>query len=64
MLLYNKEIFNSVFDYHGRYWYKNIKMIPIYFQEIRFLMKHGYPSIAQWDTFDWFINTMKPILER
>lgn len=63
MLLYNKEIFNRVFDFRGRYRYKNIKMIPTYFREIHFLVKHGYPSIAQWDTFGWFIDTMKPILE-
>jgi hypothetical protein len=26
------------------------------------LIKHGYDEYAEWETFDWFINTMKPIL--
>jgi hypothetical protein len=28
------------------------------------LIKHGYDEYATWETFNWFIDTMKPILQR
>ena len=61
-MFYNEKIFKRCFDYRGRYWYKNIKYIPLYFKLMRHLIKHGYDEYANWETFDWFIYTMKDIL--
>ena len=61
-MFYNEKIFKRCFDYRSRYWYKNIKEIPLYFKLMRHLIKHGYDEYATWETFDWFIDTMKPIL--
>lgn len=58
----NKKIFERCFDYRGRYWYKNIKYIPLYFKLIHHLIKYGYDEYATWETFNWFIDTMKSIL--
>ena len=60
--MYNKAIFDRTFHYSKKYWYKNIKNIPRYFRDIRFLMKNGYDRYAVYDTFDWFTLTMKDIL--
>lgn len=62
--MYNKAIFDRTFHYSKKYWYKNIKNIPRYFKDIRFLMKNGYDRYAVYDTFDWFIVTMKDILTK
>ena len=62
MLFYNKKIFKRCFNYRGKYWYMNIKEIPLYFRLMHHLIKHGYDEYATWETFDWFINTMKDIL--
>lgn len=62
MLFYNKKIFKRCFTYRGRWWYRNIGQIPNYFYQLRFLTKHGYDIAAQWDTFSWFISTMREIL--
>ena len=64
MIFYNKQIFDRCFAYRGRYWYKNIGRIPRYFKLIHHLIKYGYDKYAIWETFDWFIYTMKSILER
>ena len=61
-MFYNKRIFERCFDYKGKYWYKNIKAIPLYFRLMHYLIKHGYDEYATWETFDWFIDTMKAIL--
>ena len=61
-MFYNKKIFKRCFNWHGRYWYKNIKEIPLYFKLMHHLVKHGYDEYATWNTFNWFIDTMKPIL--
>lgn len=62
MLFYNEKIFKRCFHHHARYWYKNIKYIPLYFKLMHHLIKHGYDEYATWETFDWFIDTMKEIL--
>lgn len=58
----NKRIFNRCFYYRGRYFYKNIKMLPEYIRETHFLKKHGYDISAQWATCAWFTEVMKEIL--
>lgn len=63
MLLYNKQIFKRCFNYPKKYWYKNIKYIPLYFRLLNDLVKNGYDEYATWETFNWFIDTMKPILK-
>lgn len=60
--MYNEKIFKRCFCYRMRYWYKNIKNIPLYFTLMRYLIKNGYDEYAVWETFDWFIHTMKAIL--
>lgn len=60
--MYNKKIFKRCFHWRGKYWYKNIKEIPLYFKLMHHLIKHGYDEYATWETFDWFIDTMKEIL--
>ena len=62
MLFYNEKIFKRCFNYKGKYWYKNIKYIPLYFKLMHHLIKYGYDEYATWETFNWFIDTMKPIL--
>lgn len=61
-MFYNEKIFKRCFDWRGKYWYKNIKEIPLYFKLMHHLIKHGYDEYATWGTFDWFIDTMKEIL--
>lgn len=61
-MFYNKKIFERCFMWRGKYWYKNIKEIPLYFKQLHYLIKHGYDVAAKWSTFDWFIDTMKSIL--
>lgn len=62
MLFYNERIFKRCFNWPKKYWYKNIKEIPLYFRLMHHLIKHGYDEYATWETFDWFIITMKDIL--
>ena len=62
MLFYNKQIFKRCFSYSARYWYMNIKEIPRYFKLIHRLIKYGYDSYANTNTYDWFMYTMKDIL--
>ena len=62
MIFYNEKIFKRCFHYKGKYWYKNIKEIPLYFRLIHHLIKYGYDEYATWETFNWFIDTMKSIL--
>ena len=63
-MLYNKQIFKRCFCYSGRYWYCNIKHIPLYFKQIFHLMKYGYDDFAVWETFSWFTTTMRSVLKR
>lgn len=60
--MYNKKIFERCFCYKGRYWYKNIKYIPLYFRLMHHLIKYGYDEYATWETFDWFTDTMRSVL--
>lgn len=62
MLFNNKTIANRCFCYPKKYWYRNVKNIPLYFKQVRFLKRSGYDSYALWETFDWFIVTMRKIL--
>ena len=63
MLFYNKRIWERCFDYPKKYWYKNIKYIPLYFKLIHHLIKYGYDEYATWETFDWFTNTIMDVLK-
>lgn len=58
----NKNIFKRCFDYRGKHWYMNFKYIPLYFRLMHHLIKYGYDEYAIWETFYWFIETMKSIL--
>ena len=62
MLFYNEKIFKRCFSWRGKHWYRNIKEIPIYFRLMHRLIKQGYDSYAHWETYDWFIDTMKDVL--
>lgn len=64
MLFYNEKIFKRCFNYSSKYWYKNIKEIPLYFKLMHHLIKNGYDEYAEWETFDWFIDTMRSILPK
>lgn len=61
-MFYNEQIFKRCFTYKGKQWYRNIKKIPLYFKLMHHLIKYGYDEYANWETFNWFINIMKPIL--
>lgn len=46
-------------------WYridKHIRDIGRYIKRIIFVIKHGYPPFARWETFNWFIDSMRDIL--
>lgn len=58
----NKRIFKRCFHHRGKRWLHNIKEIPVYISEVRFLKKNGYDSYALWETGRWFIDTMKDVL--
>lgn len=62
MLFYNEKIFKRCFWRRKKYWYENIKGIPLYFELMHHLIKHGYDEYATWGTYDWFIYTIKDIL--
>lgn len=62
MLFYNKKIWNRCFDWEGKYWYKNIQQIPLYFKLMNHLIKYGYDDLAKWDMGRWFTDVMKEIL--
>lgn len=63
MLLYNEHIFKREFCWSKKYWYRNILSILRYFKSLHYLIKHGYDKSAVWDTFSWFIDTMRSILQ-
>lgn len=62
MLFYNEKIFQRCFGYTKRYWYRKIKNIPRYFKQMHHLIKYGYDEYATWETYYWFMQTMKSIL--
>ena len=51
-----------LFMFHGKSWWRNLKDIPIFIKRIFFVLKHGYSPVAQWETFQWFIDVMLEIL--
>lgn len=59
----NKRILKRCFGYRGKRFYMNVKMVPEYIRETRFLKKHGYDISAQWATCAWFVEVMKEILK-
>lgn len=52
----------GLFDYPKRFWYHNLKDIPIFIKRIFFTLKHGYSPVARFETFEWFITVMREIL--
>ena len=52
----------GLFMFHGKSWWRNLKDIPIFIKRISFVLKHGYSPVAQWETFQWFIDVMLEIL--
>ena len=52
----------GLFMFHGKSWWRNLKDIPIFIKRIFFTLKHGYSPVAQWETFQWFIDVMREIL--
>ena len=52
----------GLFMLHGTSWWRNLRDIPIFVERIFFVLKHGYSPVAQWDTFEWFIDVMREIL--
>lgn len=62
MLFYNEKIFRRCFGWKGKYWYKNIQQIPLYFKLMNHLIKYGYDDLAKWDMGRWFTDVMKEIL--
>ncbi len=52
----------GLFMFHGKYWWRNLKDIPIFVKRIFFTLKHGYSPVARWETFCWFIAVMREIL--
>ena len=51
----------GLFNFRSHYFWRNIKDIPIFIKRIFFTLKHGYPPQAQWETSDWFIDTMHEV---
>ena len=62
MLFYNKRIWERCFIWKS--WFRNIKEIPLYFKLMHHLIKYGYDEYATWETYTWFIYTMRDILTR
>ena len=52
----------GLFMFRGKNWWRNLKDISIFFQRIFFTLKHGYSPVAQFETFEWFMDVMKEIL--
>lgn len=52
----------GLFMFRGKNWWRNLKDIPIFIQRIFFTLNHGYSPVAQFETFEWFMDVMKEIL--
>lgn len=52
----------GLFVFRGKNWWRNLKDIPIFIKRIFFTLKHGYSPVAQFETFEWFMDVMKEIL--
>lgn len=57
----NRLCFN-LFPYKRKYFYKNIKDIPLFFSRLKFVIKHGYYPQAEWETFCYFIDMFTEII--
>ena len=53
---------SDLFIFHGKYWWRNLKDIPIFIERIFFTLKHGYSPVAQWEIYGWFMSVMKELL--
>lgn len=53
----------GLFNYRGIYFWHNIKDLRIYFKRIFYVLKHGYFPQANWETYLYFIDSMKKILK-
>ena len=56
--MYNKKIFQRYLKPF------RVKRLLRYFQSMNFLIKSGYDDYVTYETFDWFIVTMKDILTK
>ena len=52
----------GLFVFRVKNWWRNLKDIPIFIKRIFFTLKHGYSPVAQFETFEWFMDVMKEIL--
>ena len=52
----------GLFVFRGKDWWRNLRDIPIFIKRIFFTLKHGYSPVAQFETFEWFMDVMKEIL--
>ena len=52
----------GLFVFRGKNWWRNLKDIPIFIKRIFFTLKHGYSPVAQFETFEWFMDVMKEII--
>lgn len=52
----------GLFVFRGKNWWRNLKDVPIFIKRIFFTLKHGYSPVAQFETFEWFMDVMKEIL--
>lgn len=52
----------GLFVFRGKNFWRNLKDIPIFIKRIFFTLKHGYSPVAQFETFEWFMDVMKEIL--
>ena len=52
----------GLFNYRGRYWYKNIKDLWILIKRVFFVLRHGYSPQALWEMDCWFVDIMKELL--
>ena len=52
----------GLFVFRGKNWWRNLRDIPIFIKRIFFTLEHGYSPVAQFETFEWFMDVMKEIL--
>ena len=52
----------GLFVFRGKNWWRNLRDIPIFIKRIFFTLKHGYSPVAQFETFEWFMDVMKEII--
>ena len=52
----------GLFMFRGKNWWRNLRDIPIFIKRIFFTLKHGYSPVAQFETFECFMDVMKAIL--